>query len=336
MVHARANQVKDLAGVCAGAGVGAVYGIEPRGRPTTRQRAAQKAIETHRKLGGVALENVLIDAQRYRGAQRIRGTDPQDLSWTGFQHRLGLPWAMTDSGYIDADDSAALRWTLDDGRKHSGPTVVALPLDVSWLTRRVGELCEEIDKAGLPVALMLGCSDDPLSRVGAINGLIEVLNVPVPVCLLRCDVSAIGALAFGAAVGAVGTSTSLRHIFPPGSRGGPNSGRPAAIVPRALIYKQLDRIQEAIRVVDDVTFWTCNCVVCMGKTIDWIIDDGDAFRHSVAALADLSNHVLDSSDPVGSWMASCKVANHLLGEIAAQGLDWELPAGIRRWSERRD
>ena len=136
-------------------------------------------------------------------------------------------------------------------------------------------------------------------------------------------------------MGAVGTSTSLRHIFPVGSGGGRNRGQTAAIVPRALMYKQLDRIQEAIRVIDDVTFWTCACVVCEGRTIDWIIADEDAFRHSIATLADLSAPVLDSTDPVSSWLSSCRVASHLVDEIAVQGLGWEIPTGIRRWLELR-
>lgn len=333
VVHAPRKRADLVAAICAQTTLGAVYTFATTLNPATRYARAKDLVLLHRTRTHTEPTDVLLDAQRYSGKNRIRGTEPHDLVWTQVQHRLGLPWALTDSGYIGDGDLTALQATLADGARHPGQTIVALPLHCSWLTRRADQLVDLINEAGLPVALMLEHRDDPFAVKNAVVGLLEVLQCRVPVSLLRCDVSAVGALAHGAAVGAVGTSTSLRHIFPHSEKGGggPNRGLPAAIVPRGLIYKQLDRIAEACRVLDDQTLWTCNCIICQGRPINQIFTADNAFLHSLATLAQLTAYVLASPDPPGTWREKVRVAQFDLLDLESSGLDWTPPAFLGRW-----
>jgi hypothetical protein len=330
-VHARIDSAQAVASVCAEENLGAVYTTPPACSTATRFATAKSVVSRHAiRVGSV--DAVLLDAQRYSGNRRIRGTQPQDLSWTAYQHSLGLAWALTDSGYIGEGDTAALHNTLMEGSRHAGRTLVALPLHNSWLGRRADELRQAIDEAGLPVALMVEHRDDPFGVRRTLDGLLEVLDSSVPIGLLRSDISAMGALANGAAVGAVGTTTSLRHIFPTSDNGWHRPAKPAAVVPRALLYRQLDRIVEAVRADGDQTRWICMCTRCAGRTLDWIITAEDAFLHSLSALAQLTHEVLSSPDPRTTWREKCRVAQFVNLDIDTSiGLDWQSPPSLGHW-----
>lgn len=66
------------------------------------------------------------------------------------------------------------------------------------------------------MALVLAHRNDPLGSLAAVRGLLRVLAEIPNVVLLRTDLAAIGAVANGASLGAVGTSTSVRHLVPLG------------------------------------------------------------------------------------------------------------------------
>lgn len=331
-VHAPASSAAAVAAVCEQENLGAVYTTSATCSPASRFSQATAVVRQHATRTGSA-DAVLLDAQRYSGKARLPGTEPHDLQWTAYQHQLGLPWALTDSGYIGEGDLPALQNTLGEGGRHGGQTIVALPVHHSWLTRRADQVRHQIDAAGLPVALMLEHRDDPFGVGKTLQGLVEVLDARVPVCLLRCDISAVGALAYGAVVAAVGTKTSLRHIYPLQTKGG--GGRPAstaAIVPRGLLYKQLDRIREAVVADGDQTHWTCGCAFCANRSLDWLITSEDAFQHSLATLAALTEYVMSSPDPRGTWRERCRDAQFVNIDIETEtGLDWQPPPFLGHW-----
>jgi hypothetical protein len=331
-VHARISSAEAVASVCAEENLGAVYTMPPARSSAIRFATAESVVRQHAARVG-SVDGVLLDAQRYSSNRRVPGTRPHDLTWTAHQHRLGLSWALTDSGYIGEGDMAALHNTLAEGSRHYGRTLVALPLHNSWLGHRADQLRKAIDTAGLPVALMVEHRDDPFGVRRTVEGLLEVLDSSVPVGLLRSDISAVGALAHGGVVGAVGTTTGLRHIFPSSDRPSPRPvAKPAAVVPQALLYKQLDRIAEAVRADGDQTRWICMCSHCMGRTLDWIITAEDAFLHSLSALALLTHQVLSSSDPRTTWREKCRVAQFVNLDIDTSiGLDWQSPAFLGHW-----
>lgn len=310
LAHAPASAAEVLASPAVSDNVGAVI--------TTRNESdAKKAIRRIRRVNQHAA--VLLDASRYSGRNRGIGARCMTTEWINMQVRLGLRWALTDSGYIPAHDVAALRAVLAWG-SGSPQLVTALPLVIQWLTNDHEALITELTAAGKPVALMLESEGDPLATEAAVSGLIAVLGCPVPVLLLRSDTSVLGALAHGAAAVSVGTKTALRHIYPvTDGDGRPVSPPPpAAYVPALLSYKRLTTIEDGISRNPGLDVWKYDCSVCLGRSLDWMWSRTDpeeaAFEHSLAAQAKLAKGLMTypAGDRGSEWKTMCIVAqrNH--------------------------
>lgn len=330
MAHAPASAAAALASLTVSANVGAV--ITTRSEPD-----AKKAIRRIRQANRHAA--VLLDASRYSGGNRGIGARCMTAEWINMQVRLGLRWALTDSGYIPAHDMAALRAVLAWG-SDSPQLVTALPLAIQWLTIDHEALIAELTAAGKPVALMLESEGDPLATEAAVSGLIAVLGCPVPVLLLRSDTSVLGALAHGAAAVSVGTKTGLRHIYPVTE----SDGRPipppppAAYVPALLSYRRLTTIEDGIARNPGLDVWKCDCGVCLGRSLDWIWYRTDpeeaAFEHSLAAQAELAKSLMayPAEERGNRWKAMCAAAqrNH---EVIAKRKNgaWKPAEALNAW-----
>lgn len=329
MAHGPASKADLLAPLTRRAGVGAVL--------TSRDSAAAgNAIRT--VLGINPAASVLADADRYSGTKRRIGADGMSADWITMQLRSGCEWALTDSGYIPAGDRRTLRRVLA-WPFHSERVIVALPLALSWLTDDRDELCAAINAAGMPVALMLEHEADPLSTQEAVTGLIEVLACEVEVLLLRSDISTLGALAHGAAVVSVGTRSRYRHIYPlpeDDDDGGGFTPPPSAFVRPLLSFKHLDLIADLHARNPDSALWRCDCVLCAGRTIEWITTAVDresaAFEHSVAALAVTASELMADPTPAISWQNMCADAQLAFDEIPiAPGKPRRFPSALRAW-----
>lgn len=295
---------------------------------------------------------VLVDRRRYAGGKRRFAADEFDLAWLARQRRLGLSACLPDAGYVGEGDEAGLTSIL--GRVADlGPGVVApLPLHLSWLNpkKNLSRLTDHVQAAGVPIALALEHEKDPLSARYAIEGLISVLELPVPVILLCCDVSAIGALCFGATAAAVGTTTGLRHIYPmpkPDASGGGFGGgpKPAAVVRGCLAYAWLDKIDQAVQADRDNLLWTCHCRVCGGQTLDWLgsapTPETAAFQHSLETLYQIRRDILGPGEQASgterrqSWIAQCDSAMFQHLDISSTFYQWEPPKALGNWASRR-
>lgn len=315
--------------------IGVVYSLHGPTRSSLKSLARQH----ERSLGDTS--GLMIDAGRYAGKSRVPATTPLDADWIREQHRAGLRWALTDSGYIADGDSVGLSSVLQQASPLGPDVIVVLAVHKRWLTQRAAELREVVEAAGLPVALMVEDDDDPFDTPAAVTGLIHLLACAVPVLSLRNDISAIGAIAFGAEAGAIGATTSLRHFFPQREGGGGgNRGKAAAVVPQALAYRQLERIADAYRSDPNQLYWPCTCTECVGRTLNWIIDEEDAFIHSYLSLSSVAAHVLSSPEPDDqktSWIEKCKFAQSVNLDIeGSTGVPWEPPrfqaAWVKAWS----
>lgn len=311
--------------------VGVVYTLNGRTTRTLRDLTALTMARTG------DLSGVLVDAAQYAGNTRDPAGRPLDPAWIREQFRCGLAWALTDSGYLDNGDVHGLAAILHGADRLGRGVIATLPIHKSWLSRRADEVAEAVRRVGVPVALLVEDRDDPFGVISAVEGLIHLLEVDVPILLLRSDISAVGAVAFGATAGAVGATTGLRHIYPRTDthKPRPRQPLPAAVVRRVLAYKQLHRIAEASHVLPDRTIWECNCTVCYGRWQDWIIDETDAFAHSAAVLADLASEVLAQQDSAirrASWLAHCRHALSVGEEVHAKlEWGWRPPAFLKAW-----
>jgi hypothetical protein len=327
LMHARASQglKPGLIVGCAAAQLGAIYtGAKPR--------EMDELIRLHETLGAGP---VLFDADRYTGKNRDQVKPTLDPDWVTAQRALGVRHALTDSPFIADGDRTRLASILMQGARMPG-AITALPLGKRWFTHDAAELAELLNRFSTPVALMAQDRGDPFETERAVAGLIHVLdNAKVQVLLLRCDTSAIGALAFGASHAAIGTSTTLRHIWPPAKKsGGFGKADIAAYVPSAMSYRSLPTIGFAmLHYADDQLPWRCSCDVCAGNTLDCLAHEDEAALHSLLSLSDLTRSVLDdASQAAQSWIERCRTARYINEEISAKLIkNWPVPGNLDAW-----
>lgn len=314
-----------LAGLCAELRMGAVYCTTPK--------HAREVAALHRLVGG---SHALFDRDLYSGKDRIYAAHHDlDPDWVATQLQLGFDFGLTDSGFVPADDLEGLNRTLGQASTIRG-AIAALPLGSKWVSEHPDELAAAINRAGIPAALMLEHSNDPFGVAKAVTGLLTVLqNSDVPILLLRSDTSAIGALAYGAAHAAIGTSTSRRHIFPAKSGGGgPGPRELSAYVLSAMAYRKLSTINHAIAASqeDDIP-WTCWLPCCNGARLDHLTGPDAVSRHSLTSQEDLlSTVLLDPSIAVSAWHAKCTHALSVNQEMNSKiRSTWPVPDFLSAW-----
>jgi len=317
-------------------GVGIVYAVDPQRRGHARPDAAG-AIHYTRKYAPQA--DILVDASLYTGKNRKFASAAPSRDWISFQHHHGLPWALTDSGYCADGDLGGLTSTLQRGAALGARVVVALPIAGSWLTDEAGTVKDLIDKHSTPVALMVEDEKDPFDQPGAVEGLVEILRAETPVLLLRSDAAALGALAYGAAGAAVGTTSTYRHIYPLRNGGG-GAQNLSFFIPALLGYFLNSRFENSYRLDPSLPAWRCDCAYCAGRDLTWIASDPQpadaAFQHSVAALGDIGA-ALSAAVPAGrsgpsAWTELCLQAQleHFTVSEATDGL-WLPKESLAQW-----
>lgn len=289
---------------------------------------------------------LLVEASAYSGKGRKLASDPFDHDWMNQQRRLGLAAILPDAGYIDQDDEAGLVSILSRVKDDRQDTVALLALNRTWMDHKHGlsTLKHHIADAGVPVALVLEHSRDPLSRRYALAGLVSLFDTGVPVMLLRCDASAVGALCFGALAAAVGTRTGLRHLYPlgPGS-GGPTTPSIAVLVRGMLSYISLEKLDLAYSADPDNHLWWCDCEVCGGRDLSWLGSAPNpevaAYLHSVEVLYqirhDLFEEALTPTERRQAWIAQCDAAifQH---DWVAENIGWDPQPVLGNWTSLRD
>ena len=157
------------------------------------------------------------------------------------------------------------------------PTLVVLPLDPWWLKNGLSCLAEEVRAACRPVAIVLMNAYNGLDSASTVSGLITLISLvgDIPVVMLRCDVSAIGAVAYGAFAGFVGESASTRHgpVPLPAPKRGEEADEddrpdqaPAVFVPSLDDYVKASRLPLISRREDDGIL-RCGDAVCNGRSL---------------------------------------------------------------------
>ncbi|MGM7424713.1 hypothetical protein [Cellulosimicrobium sp. ES-005] len=336
-LHASGAEVGKVAPLCVPGSLGAIYTV-PGGR--ARDERAGQIVREHREQG-VLGSSFLLDAARYGGAGRVGADAALTPQWLAQQWDRGLEWAMTDSGYVDRDrvdqldalfDSAvAMRKQAPVGAKF----FLQVPADSQWVSKRADEVRERVDRYQIPVAYMFGSSGDPLETRASVQGLLHLLGSPVPSALVRADHAALGALAGGAVLGAMGTSSGRRHIYTSAGRGRRVPGLFSVLLPEGLSFHRSDTLARAIGSSPEQSYWRCHhCSRCEGARLDDIVDPTAAFIHSIESLQDLAAGVLasgEASTAMASWKAKCRSAQFIHTDIAVN-LKWDYPKSLKAWT----
>ncbi|WP_433555813.1 hypothetical protein ACQPWY_25800 [Pseudonocardia xinjiangensis] len=123
---------------------------------------------------------LLFDASRYAGKRRRLASGPFDRSWLAAQREAEVP-VLTDSGYVAEGDEAGLVSVLQRAAD-LGDVIATLALHSWWLNRAGGldRLLGHVQAAGVPIALALEHSGDPLGVGRTLRGMIALLGVGVP------------------------------------------------------------------------------------------------------------------------------------------------------------
>lgn len=328
--------IRSVAGICNESQLGVVLTLPARW-PVTKTKILD-ALAPFREVTG-SVEHALVDANRYSGTGRRVGAAPLDVDLVKAQLDAGQRYALTDSPYIPDGDVAALGGTLAQARAMRRPVVAALPISYFWLKNRPKELREAINLGGVPVALMVEHAGDPMGVQAVVRGLVHVLGADQPVFVLRCDASAVAAVPYGASGGAIGTQTSLRHLYPlpkPGKSGGGRAARIAVWVPRLMSYMSVEKVADLVQYPGMDQYFVCDCLACNGLLLDRIVNDQDAYEHSLRALTDFAARRLGTArTPELQRRALFEAGN--LAQFAHQdiesttGVPLEPPAFIGAW-----
>ncbi len=291
---------------------------------------------------------LLIDPAQYdpAGAADFEGQEPKDY-WLRVQldHQVSAYLTPT-TGFVGKRDQAAVRDILRSGeeferqvrrQESTGPVFTVLPLDGRVLGREVAWLIRTLTAHSCPVGLVLADPTNPLDRPGAVEGLVHLLQALPSTALLRTDLSGLAAVANGAWFGAIGTTSSSRHLVPPGRRAGGRWGDPSPTVsvPSFADYRRgslLERLESAGDLL------ACSCSVCSGANLsrfgDPLLRD-EAILHSWFSTTNLANALLGypDADRPSIWSRVCKAALDAVAVVEERtGVPLGSHAYVRAWA----
>jgi len=274
---------------------------------------------------------------------------PSD-EWLDRQRMADVPLLLTDSPRIARGDRPALRRALRRWGSIDEPTLVVLPIEAWWLRSGLACLSEEVRAAGRPVGLVLMHHYNTLDAAGSVAGLLAFMSAVggLPVVLLRCDVSAVGAVAYGAFAGFVGMSARMRHgplpIRLPRETDGEPSERdqtPGVLVPALHDYYKASRLPAFARADQDLL--RCDYSCCRGETlldvtrlceVSMHAARERAYSHNIAAHEGIAREVLGSAQPADAWWERCKAGADAAAALIEFGVSLPVSRWLRQWLER--
>lgn len=311
----------------------------------TTRSSIEQAVRAHREVAGSSAE-LRVDPNRYAGKRRTYAAAEVDPGFISLQDDLGLSSLTTDSGYIVNGDFAGMEALLNYGAEQNhrfkGRVTTDLPVDYQMVGTAPDKVRDLIEQYQTPVALKLAHPTDPFNAERNIAGLIHILDASTPVDLERTDIAGIGGLALGARRVSIGTTTSLRHVFPPSDSKGGGAGRFidfAMLVPQALVFRGFARVLEAVALQPDDPRWVCLCVRCGGRSIESIRNPQSAWEHSLNLLFDLGDSILrlDSKEErMRTWSSQCGFADFVNDDIRDGLANWPVSTNLRNWKRALD
>jgi hypothetical protein len=292
---------------------------------------------------------LLPDRQRYKGKRRKLASEPFDPTWIARQRRLGLAAIVPDAGYVAERDLAGLRCVLRQSA--AIPGAVALLALANWwmygeglrllLAELRGTGAAGLHDTGQPVALVLEHPKDPLGVLRVLQGVVALLRSGVTVLMLRCDVSALGVIAYGGLAAAYGSKTSVRHLYPapkPGSGGGGGAGLESAFWPAgtALHYRNL--LYDAVMASPHDPHWSCWCAVCGGRTLDRLAGAAveEVRQHNASGLLDLRAELVTASSTTDRqrwWVRRCREAQQAHAVVESGSVVLPCPQALIWWQQ---
>lgn len=298
------------------------------------------------KLSGIWVDPAQYDAQARGTPDSIFDYD----EWLERQRAAGVPVVLTDTPRIQNRDRSALRKALARWDMINEPTLVVLPIESWWLRGGLSCLIEEVRAAGRPVALVLLHHYNGLDAAGAISGLLTFTSAisDIPVVMLRCDISAIGAVANGAFAGFIGWSTGTRHGPMPmrapegdGADDGERDQSPAVFVPALHGYFRASRLPafagagrpDVLRCDDPACGESGLLRIARASEVDLVTARMQAYHHNMSSSERVARRILTSQEPRDAWWEACKVGADETASLAGSGITISVSRWLRQWLE---
>jgi hypothetical protein len=293
---------------------------------------------------------VLVDPAAYTWPAKIESEMLFDYEeWLIRQRTAGVPVILTDTLRIRNGDRSALQKALERWAGIDEPTLVVLPIEPWWLRAGLSWLTAEVRAGGRPVAIVLLHHYNGLDAGGAIAGLLTFIAAvePLPVVLLRCDISAIGAVAYGAFAGFVGWSANTRHgPLPIRQRGraqqdNHRDASPSVLVPALNDYVKASKLPALVR-NRHLDVLRCDDPACRGRSLLGITDRSEAdlrtdrmlaCQHNMASTEQLARRIFSAAEPRDAWREACNSAATLSASLAESGLSLPVSRWLRQWLE---
>jgi hypothetical protein len=264
--------------------------------------------------------------------------------WLTRQQTAGVPVILTDTPRIRNDDRSALRKALERWAAIDYPTLVVLPLEPWWLREGLPHLIEEVRAAGRPVAIVLLHRYNGLDTARALAGLLTFIAEvePLPAVLLRCDISAVGAVAHRAFAGFVGWSANTRHGPLPMRRPEGDDERddsPSVFVPALHNYVKTsklpalarDRRMNLLRRGDPARRGGSLLEIAELSETDLRAGRLLASRHNMASTEQLARRILAAAEPRDAWREACRAGADASASLTESGVSLPSSRWLRQW-----
>jgi hypothetical protein len=291
---------------------------------------------------------VLVDPAAYGVAAAADAGPLFDYDeWLTRQQAAGVPLILTDTPRIRNDDRSALRKALERWASIDDPTLVVLPLEPWWLREGLPDLIEEVRAAGRPVAIVLLHRYNGLDTARALAGLLTFIAEvePLPAVLLRCDISAVGAVAHRAFAGFVGWSANTRHGPLPMRRPDRAEGEderddsPSVFVPALHNYVKTSKLPALAR-DRRMNLLRCGDPVCRGGSLLEIAELTEtdlraarllAGQHNMASTEQVARRIPAATEPRDAWREACRAGADASASLAESGVSLPSSRWLRQW-----
>ena len=304
------------------------------------------------KLAG-KVHNTLVDPGRYAPRGKSAG-EPEVLlfdydEWLERQRQAKVPVILTDSTRIQSRDRESLRTWLRRWPDVGDAVLVVLPVETWWLKGGLPCLIEEVQSAGRPVALVLHHLYNGLDDASAVAGLVAFMSAleGVPVVLLRCDVSGVGAVAHGGHAAFIGLSATYRHGPMPrnpkrdSDKDDDPDPSPSVFVPALHNYVKASSLPSISR-DSNADVLACHDDACRGESllrlsrlseVDIRAARALAYRHNMASHERVARTVFGSREPKDAWWELCKSGADTTASLVERGVSLSVSRWLRQWLE---
>lgn len=265
-----------------------------------------------------------LDPSSYESATGTEQLSILGDRWLQLQDELAVVEKLSPGTYVSPLDDDGLARAIDrelEWTSAAGEGRISLALHARWLTDGVDALTRTLSQARVPVAVAFAERNDPLGLAGAVQGLVTLLQEVPDVAVLRCDLGALGAVAHGAVLSAIGTSATVRHVVPPGQTGGgvPHDRSPSVFLRELLDFKLGSHLDEFPREASP----SCDLACCRGGLLRRFNDEHtlrDARVHNRHAVLAAVDRVLSlpQASRAASFRAMCLEAEYAAVELAAK------------------